>query len=96
MIPGGPLYVFSIGMGYTGEKLAKHLDRKLQKLEENDRFFMNGALRGAFGLKLGPNRSKNYAGFDYEVRFEPNSCFWAVLKDPDFSKNQYFFHFPGL
>ena len=46
MIPGGPLYVFSIGMGYTGEKFAKILNRKLQKLDENDRFFMNGPFRG--------------------------------------------------
>ena len=35
MIPGGPLYVFCIGMGYTGEKLAEHFGKKLQKLEEN-------------------------------------------------------------
>ena len=42
MIPGGPLYVFSIGMGNTRDKLAKILDQKLQKLEENVSFFMNG------------------------------------------------------
>ena len=59
MIPGGPLYVFSIGMGYTGEKLAKNLDRKLQKLKENDRFFMNGALRGAFGASTGAFKLKD-------------------------------------
>ena len=60
MIPGGPLCVcvFSIGMGYTGEKLAKNLDQKLQKLKENDRFFMNGALRGAFGASNGAFKPK--------------------------------------
>ena len=70
MIPGGLLYVFSIGMGYTGEKLAKNLDRKLQKLEENDRFFMNGVFRGAFELKLEPGGSKKCADDESAIRFE--------------------------
>ena len=96
MIPGGPLYVFSIGMGYTGEKLAKNLDQKLQKLEENDRFFMNGALRGAFGASTGAFKLKKCARFDYAIRFELRPHIWPVLKDPDFSKNPDFFHFPGL
>ena len=47
--------------------------------------------RGAFGSKLGPYGSKNYAGDDYEVRFKPNMCFRGVLKDFDFSKNPDFF-----
>ena len=69
MIPGGPLYVLSIGMGYTGEKLAKILDRKLQKLEENNRFWLNGAIRGAFGPPTGAFKLKKIALFESEARF---------------------------
>ena len=87
MIPGGPLYVFSIGMGYTGEKLAKILDRKLQKLKENERFFMNGALRGAFRGLSSAFEAKFFACFESDNGFGPRPCFWPVLKDPDFSKN---------
>ena len=85
--------MFSIGMGYTGEKLAKILDRKLQKLKENDRFFMNGALRGAFGASTGAFKPKKCARFRYDNRFWPRPCFWPVLKDPDFSKNLDFYVF---
>ena len=69
MIPWGPLYVFSIGMGYTGEKFTKILDRKLQKLEENYRFWLNGALRGAFGPPTGAFKLKKIAGFESAVLF---------------------------
>ena len=60
------------------------------KLQENHSFFMKHAFRGAFGSKLGPYGSKNYAGDDGEFGFKPNMCFWAVLRHPDFSKNQIF------
>ena len=50
-------------------------------LEENNRFFMNEAFRGAFESKLDSYMSKNYAGDDYEVRFKPNMCFRGVLND---------------
>ena len=96
MIPGGPLYVFSIGMGYTGEKLAKNLDQKLQKLEKKIKFELNGALRGAFRGLSSAFEAKFCACFESELRFEPRPCFWPVLKDPDFSKNPDFFNFPGL
>ena len=61
---GGPLYVFSIGMGYTGEKFAKILDRKLQKLEENDRFFMNGHFHRANQKIIEPIDAGKLAGFE--------------------------------
>ena len=51
------------------------------KLKENDNCYMNESFCGAFGAKLGPYGSKNYAGDDYEVRFKPNMCFRGVLKD---------------
>ena len=86
MIPGGPLYVFSIGMGYTGEKLAKNLDQKLQKLEENVRLELNGSFCGAFGPNLDSYGVKKYASDDYEVRFKPNTCFRGVLKGFCFEK----------
>ena len=63
--------MFSMGMGFTGERIAKILDRKLQKLKENYRFFMNGALRGAFGAPTGAFKLKKCARFDYAIRFEP-------------------------
>ena len=59
MIPEGPLYGFCIGNGYTGEKWPKIRSKKVQKLEENDEFELNGSFRGAPELKLGPNWSKN-------------------------------------
>ena len=91
MILGGPLYVFSIGMGYTGEKLAKNLDPKLQKFWEKIKFELNGALRGAFRDLSSAFEAKFFACFESELRFEPRPCFWPVLKDPDFSKNPDFF-----
>ena len=69
MIPGGPQYVFCIGMGYTGEKVRKSLNLKLQKLEENFRFCLNEAFRGAFGPPTGAFKLKKIAGFNYEVLF---------------------------
>ena len=71
MIPETPLYGFCIGTGYTREELGKILDRNLQKLEENYRFFMNGAFRGAFGASTGAFKLKKCARFDYAIRFEP-------------------------
>ena len=63
------MYVFSIGMGYTGEKFTKILDEKLQKLKENFRFWLNGALRGAFGPPTGAFKLKKIARFESEARF---------------------------
>ena len=87
MIPGGPLYGFCIGNGYTGGEWPEIWSRNVQKLKENDRFCMNEVFRGAFGSKLGPG-GKKYAGDDPEVRFKPKPCFRGVLKDsffnPDF------------
>ena len=68
MIPGGPLYVFSIGMDYTGEKLAKNLDRKLQKLEENNIFFMNGQFQRANQKNLTRIDAEKSAGFDSAIK----------------------------
>ena len=59
MILEGLLYGFCIGNGYTGEKLPKIRSRKVQKLEDNVEFELNGSLRGAEELKLGPDGSKN-------------------------------------
>ena len=69
MIPGGPLYVVCIGMGYTGEKLAENFEQQLQKLEENCRFWLNEALHGAFGPPTSALKLKKLAGFNYEVLF---------------------------
>ena len=91
MILGGPLYGFCIGNGYTGGKWPEIWSKKVQKLEENDRFCLNEVFRGAFGSKLGPYDVKNHAGDDSEVRFKPKPCFRCVLKDFDFSKNPVFF-----
>ena len=93
MIPGGPLYVFSIGMGYTGQKLAKNLDHKLQKFGKKIKFELNGALRGAFRGLTGAFKAKKCARFDSAIRFEPRPHIWPVLKDPDFSKNPDFYVF---
>ena len=60
MIPEGPLYGFCIGNGYTGEKLPKIRSKKVQKLEENVEFELNGSFRGAGELKLDQDGSKNY------------------------------------
>ena len=59
MIPEGPLYGFCIGNGYTGEKWPKIRSKKVQKLEENGEFELNGSFRGAGELKLGQDGSKN-------------------------------------
>ena len=91
MIPGGPLYVFCIEMGYTGEKLAEILDQKLQKIEKINKFELNGSFRGAFATQLGSFKAKKFACFEYDNRFWPRPHIWPVLKDPDFSKNQDFF-----
>ena len=64
MIPGGPLYVVCIGMGYTGEKLAENFERKLQKLEENNRFIMNGHFQRADQKIPLPFDAEKSAGFD--------------------------------
>ena len=64
MIPGGPLYVVCIGMGYTGEKLAENFERKLQKLEENYRFFMNGHFQRANQKNLTRIDAEKSAGFE--------------------------------
>ena len=68
MIPEGPLYGFCIGNGYTGEKWPKLRSKKVQKLEENIEFELNGSFRGAGELKLGPDGSKKYAEFESELR----------------------------
>ena len=68
MIPEGPLYGFCIGNGYPGEKWPKIRSRKVQKLEENVEFELNGSFRGAGELKLGPDGSKKYAEFESELR----------------------------
>ena len=86
------MYGFCIGNGHTGEKLPETRVGNMQKLNENDGFCMNGVFRGAFGSKIGSNWSKTYAGCDYNIRFQPNPCFWVVLKDFDFHKNQFFLH----
>ena len=65
---GGSLYGFCIGNGYTGEKRPKIRSKKVQKLQENGEFELNGSLRGAGELKLGPNGSKKSAEFGSEVR----------------------------
>ena len=64
MIPEGPLYGFCIGNGYTGEKLPKIRSKKVEKLEENVEFELNGSFRGAGELKLGPDGSKKYVKFE--------------------------------
>ena len=91
MIPEGPLYGFCIGNGYTREKSPKIRSKKMQKLEENVEFELNGSFRGAGELKLGPNGSKKHFVFKNPVRLSPNRCFWPVLRHPDFSKNPDFF-----
>ena len=68
MIPGGPLYVFSIGMGYTGEKLVKILYQKLQKLEENNRFFMNGHFQEPNQKPQIRIDAEKSAGFDSAIK----------------------------
>ena len=68
MIPEGPLYGFCIGNGYTGEKRPKIRSKKVQKLEQNVEFELNGSFRGAGELKLGPNGSKKYSVFKSAVR----------------------------
>ena len=75
MIPGGSLCVFCIGMGYTGEKLTKKGSKNMQKLEENDSFFMNGSFRGAFELKLGPGGQKNISYAEMMSDFSQISIF---------------------
>ena len=40
---GGPLYGFCMGNGYTGEELPKIRSKKVQKLEENVEFKLNGS-----------------------------------------------------
>ena len=67
MIPEGPLYGFCIGNGYTGEKWPKIRSKKVEKLEENVEFELNGSFRGAGELKLGPDGSKKLAEFESEV-----------------------------
>ena len=67
MIPEGPLYGFCIGNGYTGEKWMKIRMKKVEKLEENGEFELNGSFRGAGELKLGANGSKKSAEFGSEV-----------------------------
>ena len=68
MIPEGPLYGFCIGNGYTGEKWTKIRVKKVEKLEENGEFELNGSFRGAGEPKLGPDGSKKYAEFGSELR----------------------------
>ena len=58
-----------VGNGYTGGKGPEIRVGNTQKLEENDRFCMNGVFRGAFEPGIGSNGSKKCAGYDYEVRF---------------------------
>ena len=67
MILEGLLYGFCIGNGYTGEKWPKIWSKKMQKLEENVEFELNGSFRGAGELKLGPNGSKKLAEFESEL-----------------------------
>ena len=67
MIPEGPLYGFCIGNAYTGEKLPKIRSKKVQKLEENDEFELNGSFRGAGELKLGADGSKKHFKFESEL-----------------------------
>ena len=68
MILGGPLYVFCIGMGYTGEKNTKILDRKLQKLYENYRCFMNGHFQRANQKNMLRIDAEKSAGFDSAIK----------------------------
>ena len=68
MIPEGPLYGFCIGNGYTGEKWPKIRSKKVQKLEENVEFELNGSFRGAGELKLGQDGSKNDFKLESELR----------------------------
>ena len=81
------MYAFCIGIGLIGEKAPEIRVGNTQKLEENDRFCMNGVFRGASGSEIGSNWLKKYAGCDYNIRVQPNPCFWVVLKDLDFHKN---------
>ena len=48
-------------------KMAEIRSKKVQKLEENVEFGLNGSFRGAGELKLGPNGSKKYFKFESEV-----------------------------
>ena len=84
---------FVQGMAIPEKKLPEIWVGNMQKLQENDGFCMNGVFRGAFGSEIGSNWSKKYAGCDYNIRFQPNPCFWVVLKDFDFHKNPDFFRY---
>ena len=47
--------------------MAEIRSKKVQKLEENVEFGLNGSFRGAGELKLGPNESKKLAEFESEA-----------------------------
>ena len=57
MILEGLLYGFCIGNDHTGKKGPAFRSKKVQKLEENVEFELNGSFRRAGELKLGPNGS---------------------------------------
>ena len=47
--------------------MAKFWSKKVEKLEENVEFELNGSFRGAGELKLGPDGSKKHFKFESEV-----------------------------
>ena len=53
---------------YEMKESAKNRLKKVEKLEENVEFELNGSFRGAGELKLGPDASKKYAEFESELR----------------------------
>ena len=88
MIPGGPLYVFSIEMGYTREKLVEILDQKLQKLEENYRFFMNGHFQEPNQKPRIRIDAEKSVGFDSAIKKILYKAKRRVMKHPKFQKNK--------
>ena len=72
MIPGGRMYGFCIGNGYTREKIAKNLCENSSK---NIEFELNGSFHGALELGNIANDVKRYYKSDGDNRFSQTMIF---------------------
>ena len=73
-------------------KIGRNSGQILQKLEQNDRFFMNEAFHRPNQIKIVPIDAEKSSDSGSGLKKIHLQAKWRVMKNPDFSKRGDFFH----